>query len=162
MQYVHIYEKQIKPAKYGKEPLLLVRQLVKLGCTFDTKPLCTFISELAALDFQLEIQIDHLLDGSLRKTFNLSVNITGKPQAIRKSFAEGQGAALVKLLQSWGMADERAKQIGKTAFSAVIPNKVFSNMLGYTGIVVKPAFIKTVWNDGQPQTAKVYVECLTF
>ena len=150
------------PAKDITEPCLLSRYLEKLGYTFDTGQICAFASELVSMGFRPEIQIDRLLDGSMRKTLNLSANVSGQPQAIRRSFTEGAGAALVSLLRSRGMADERAEQIGKAAFSAAVPDKYSANNSGNTGIVVKPVFIKTVWTNGLPQTAKVYVECLTF
>ena len=149
-------------ARYAREPSLLDRQLKSLGCAFETERLCAFASALSAHGVRFEIQVDRCLDGSMRDTLNLSICMPPMPKAIRRWFAEEDGKAVVRTLKAWGMADERAEQLSSLAFSCVIPAGTGTDSPARIGVLCKPGGVKTVWKRGEPQAAKVYVECLTF
>ena len=54
------------------------------------------------------------------------------------------------------MADERMEQIGKTITGRIFPEKLIAGTLNSPGFHVKPIFIKTVWENGEQQPAKLY------
>ena len=142
---------------YPEDPPLFSRHLAQLGYSFDSSGLCAFAAELAAPGFPLEIQLDRLADGSMRNTFALSVSLGGiRPAELLCSFEAGSGAALASLLRSRGMADERIEQIGKTILGWFFPEKLIAGTPNPPGFYVKPIFIKTVWENGEPRPAKLY------
>lgn len=142
---------------YSEDPALFSRHLTQLGYSFDSFGLCAFAAELAAPGFPLEIQLDRLADGSMRNTIALSVSFGEiRPAELLCSFETGSGATLASLLRSRGMADERMEQISKTITGRIFPEKLIAGTPNPPGFHVKPIFIKTVWENGEPQPAKLY------
>lgn len=156
---VGAFVSQERQAAYAANPHVLADDLARVGFTAFDDMMLKRISELAAMPFMLELQLDATEEGvgdTLGVDLTLESASTGSTSAL---FAESAPAwKACKLLESWGMADSRWQCIPDASISRAIPIKTEGGdailAMGST-----PTFIKAKWVATHVQPAKVYLHC---
>ncbi len=107
-----------------------------------------------------DYQFDLYPDGSLGDTFSIDASISIlRSEKLRASFAEGPDGEVLKLLESWGAADDRwtlASGISMTRYLPVQDEKGDDRKFA---VVINPKWIKARWRGSILQAAKLYCEC---
>ena len=107
----------------------------------------------ATIDFQFDIWPD----GSIGDTFAFDVQFgIEQPEAVRESFASGSPSRVMRLLEDWGIADERWKLGAEAAFARAIPIEV-DNGLAPFSFTLMPQWAKVRWKKGVLQPSKLYL-----
>lgn len=108
--------------------------------------------------FELPLAGDPWFDvtraGAAGSTFAASLRFGAPSEASSGSSFDPNGAAgeLMKLLESWGLADERWRLLAGTMFAKRMARQ------GRQGLLYAyPAFIKLRWRNGEPVDAKTYL-----
>lgn len=120
-----------------------------LGAT--TVPRC---QQLAAAPFQIEFQFDVLPDGTTGETLGVSLRFAppSNEDETEPFLVDGAAGALMKLVQHWGLADERWRLLADTMFAQRITYEGDSEIA-----YCYPAFVKLRWRAGEPLDAKAYL-----
>lgn len=112
---------------------------------------------MAAAPGCVDFQLDVLSDGSLGPTFALDLDFgIQRPEAVRASFSDGAGAAVMGLLEGWGAADGRWKLAADAAFARAIPVETGDGGWGRFGFTLMPQWAKVRWTGGEIQPSKLY------
>ena len=118
------------------------------------------LSQLAALPYQLDFQID-VNESGVQDTLGVSLTLNMRSaDSVRKAFSAGAEAARsLQLLEDWGIADERWHLIPKASMSQIIP---CTDDKGAMLLASLPIFVKAKWHASKlQQPAKVYCVCHT-
>jgi hypothetical protein len=109
---------------------------------------------MAQFPFQFELQFDVEPDGRTGETFGASLRFAQPPgDAAWQSFSlDGAASDLMRLAESWGLADERWRLLADTAFVKRLSSGDESRIL-----YCYPAFLKLRWRAGEPLDAKAYL-----
>ena len=164
----------------AKDISLLARHLKDVGFSAVSDTFLARTKELAAMPFAMELQFDVLADGSTSSTIGTSFSFGKFPKEredipagdiaehtesaqvifcnssaaeIRKDFEQGDVAALMEKIQSWGLADERWHLLPEASFSKRLALGAVS-----LEIVNRPRFVKLRYKEGKPFDAKVYFQ----
>lgn len=148
-----------RQASYARDPATLAADLAQAGLEARDSAMLERISELAALPYRLELQLDATPDGT-GDTLGVDLVLrTPGTGSIHEAFAPGGGAdRACTLLEDWGAADARWRSIERTAHSRLAP----LSHDGREGALLStsfPSFIKAKWKRTQMQEAKVYLHC---
>ena len=161
---------------YAKDISLLARHLEDVGFSAVSDTFLERTRELAAMPFVMELQFDVLADGSTGSTISTSCSFVKFPKErkeipagdiaehmenvqvvfcnisaaeLKKDFAQGEVAALMEKIQSWGLADERWH---------LLPEATFTKRLSFGGVSLdifnRPRFIKCVTKRASLSTPK--------
>ena len=118
------------------------------------------IQTMAALPFQLELQLDATEDGT-GDTLGVDLTLSLRSSArVQEAFAEGGAAAhACSLFVMWGISDGRWRHLASSSFGRFVPVRMAER--GDVHLVMKclPTFIKAKWSDARLQPAKVYLSC---
>lgn len=139
---------------YAADSSLLKADLAQLGMEEFGDTLLPRCQELAQQPFELEFQFDVTRAGAAGSTFAASLRFGAPSEASSGSSFDPKGAAgeLMKLLESWGLADERWRLLAGTMFAKRMARQ------GRQGLLYAyPAFIKLRWRNGKPVDAKTYL-----
>lgn len=154
---------------YAQDVSLFEKDLRATGFTAIDDDMLDKLHKLAQLPLQLEIQLDKLEDGSVSDVLSVSLATrTPGPKKTRESFRGGEGQQAMELLESWGIADARWREIPDASLGKLLPMGAFdvsdlqagSEKLP-SGVLMSstPSFIKVKWADGKLGPAKVYMNC---
>ncbi|MBO4365264.1 MAG: hypothetical protein J5804_03100 [Eggerthellaceae bacterium] len=112
---------------------------------------------MAAVPNSGDFQFDIYPDGSLGSVFAIDVEFgVEQPHAIRASFADGPCGRIMRLLESWGAADERWKLAADSAFACALPVELDDGTAGQYAFTLMPRWVKARWANGILQPAKLY------
>lgn len=115
-------------------------------------------SRLMGLAPAVDFQFDLMPDGSLSHTFGLSLSFGGcRPGDVAACFSQGHGAAVMGLLEQWGLADARWRLIPDTVFARSIDCQRADGSAVRLAASVLLNFAKVKFVDGSAQTAKFYL-----
>ena len=113
-----------------------------------------FMRLVPAVDFQFDI----MPDGTLGDTFGLSLSFNEtKPRQASECMESGYGADVMRLLESWELADERWKLIADAAFARHIPFEREDGSEGRFALCVLFNYAKIKFTGGAPRPAKFYL-----
>ncbi len=112
---------------------------------------------LAAAVGDVDYQLDLYPDGTLGDTFALDVEFKMEtPQAVRDSFREGPAARVMRLLEGWGVADERWRLIPQASFARSLPVERENGEQALYTLTLMPGWAKLRWRRGELQPSKFY------
>ena len=106
-----------------------------------------------ALDFQFDV----LPNGKLGPTFAIDIQFgIEQPETVKENFESGSGAAVMGLLERWGVADDRWRQATQSAFARALPIELDDGEIGRYSFMLMPQWAKARWTNGVLQPAKLY------
>lgn len=165
---------------YAKDISLFARHLKDIGFSAVSDTFLARTRELAAMPFAMELQFDVLPDGSTGSTISTSCSFGKFPKErkeipagdiaahmenmqvifcsssaaeIKRDFSQGEVAALMEKIQSWGLADERWHILSEATFTKCLSLGPVS-----LEIVNRPRSVKLRYKEGEPFDAKVYFQ----
>jgi hypothetical protein len=113
---------------------------------------------LAAAPGATDFQLDVYPDGTLGDTYAIDVQFgIQHPQAVMSSFADGECARVMRLLEDWGIADDRWPLGAQAAFARSIPVERDDGTLGRYAFTLMPQWVKVRWRKGALQPSKLYM-----
>ncbi len=141
------------------DPIRLGRALDQAGFSaFDADVLAQAARVLELAPTYAEFQFDALADGSLGDMFAIGVHFDSLPSAeVRRSFAEGAGAAIMAQLREWGIADDRVGHVGEMTFTRGMHIHSDDGSSAPFGFSLIPAWLKVRWRNGILEPAKLYM-----
>lgn len=175
---IDIYTSRAVKEAYAKDISLFARHLKDVGFSAVSDTFLARTKELAAMPFVMELQFDVLPDGSTSSTIGTSCSFGKFPKErqeipagdiaehmenaqvvfcnisaaeLKKDFSQGEVAALMEKIQSWGLADERWHLLPEAAFIKKLSLGAVS-----LEIVNRPRALKLRYKEGKPFDAKVY------
>ena len=149
VECIPAYEQQ---RAYANDGALLESHLRQVGFTQFDNTLIERCQILARSPFMLEFQFDVMPDGRAGTTLGASVRFaapSSREVGWRPFYDAGD---LMRQVQDWGLADDRWRLLGQTAFT-----KRMEVGGEATLIYSYPAFLKLRWRDGDPLDAKAYL-----
>ena len=126
---------------------------------YDPQMLGMISAFLAATPVSADFQFDLFPDGRIGDTFAIDADIgLMQHENLKTSFCSGACADIMKLLTSWGAADDRWHLADGIRFSRALPVEDDNGELGNYGLMITPKWIKARWRKGVLQQAKLYCE----
>lgn len=105
----------------------------------------------------VDFQFDIMADGSLGDTFGLSLSFNQTtPRQAKACMEDGQGARLMEMFESWGLADDRWRLIADAAFARHVDVRRDDGSEGRMALCVLFNYAKIKFIDGVAQPAKFY------
>ena len=138
---------------YARDAHLIETHLRQAGLAELGTALVPRCHELAKTPFKIEFQFEVSADGTTGPTFGASLRFACPPgEGDWEPFrAQGDGGALMQMVESWGLADDRWR---------LFEDATFAKRGAGGGQAMKifnfPAFLKLRWRDGEPLDAKAY------
>lgn len=115
-------------------------------------------SRLMGLAPAVDFQFDLMPDGSLSRTFGLSLSFGRcRPGDAAACFSSGYGATVMKLFEEWGLADERWHLVADAVFARRVDYQREQEGIGRLAMSVLLNFAKVKFVDAIPQVAKFYL-----
>lgn len=116
------------------------------------------VAELMAVSpGTVDFQFDVYDDGRIGSTFGLDVQFgIERPESVRATFEDGVGSSVMKLLESWGAADERWKLCADAAFARAVNVGLEDGGSGRFAFTLMPQWVKARWHDCTQQPSKLY------
>lgn len=151
--YLGHYEKSTCAANPGH----LAAVFDAIGFTaYDDAMLSQVSALMAKAPGIIDYQLDVYPDGSIGSIFALDVQFAiERPEAVQTSFESGPGAAVMHLLEDWGIADSRWKASVRSAFARGLPVESGGTTKPYS-LTLMPQWAKARWMSGVLQPAKLY------
>lgn len=140
------------------DPQHLAEAFDKVGfAAYDGAMLAQASALLAAAPDGADFQLDVCPDGHLGPTFAIDVQFgIERPAAVRQSFDDGAGAAVMGLLEGWDAADGRWRLAAQSAFARALPVELEGGGVGRYAFTLMPQWAKARWTCGVLQPAKLY------
>lgn len=141
---------------YAEDPALIEEHLRNAGVDELGTTLVERIQLMSAMPFPIEFQFDVRPDGRAGSTVGVSLRFAAPSQASDSWHVFDPDAAagdLMRLVESWGLADERWRLLAHTAFV-----KSVSGQGGKCKLWCLPTFLKLRLRDGEPLDAKAYLK----
>lgn len=124
---------------------------------YDTRMLEQVSEAMRVAPGTVDFQFDVFPDGSLGTTFALDIQFEIKqPKVVRASFGEGPAGRVMRLLQTWGLADERWRLVPQASFARSLPMALKDGSLGKYAFTLMPQWVKVRWTDCELQPSKLY------
>ena len=96
-------------------------------------------------------------DGTLGSTFAIDAQFgIEQPEKVLTSFTDGAGARVARLLQEWGIADDRLQLGVQSTFARALPMGREGDTLKLHSLALMPQWAKVRWINAQLQPAKLY------
>lgn len=148
-----------RQARYARDRCALAGDLTRAGFTAFDDEMLSKLQILAAQPYTLELQLD-AVGQTTGDTLgaDLTLNLRSAPDTQEAFADDGAGARACKLLESWGIADTRWRQINNATVSKMVPMRTDAGIAPLLMACV-PSFIKAKWTATQAQAAKVYLKC---
>lgn len=106
----------------------------------------------------VDFQFDIMEDGRLGDTFGLSLSFNEtKPRRARECMEGGYGAKICKLMQDWGLADDRWQLIADAAFAKHVPYQREDGTEGRFALCILFNYAKVKFTACEPRPAKFYL-----
>ncbi len=132
----------------------------KIGFSAFDAPMLERCVEFMRLAPSVDFQFDIMPDGSLGDTFGLSLSFNEtKPREARACMESGYGAAVMRALQDWELADDRWKTIAGAAFARHVGYERDDGTEGRFALCIRFNYAKVKFRACEPQPAKFYLTC---
>lgn len=144
---------------YAEDPELLRQHLARTGFTAFGDTLLPRCRQFAQTPFDLEFQFDIGTDGTPGPVLGASLRFACPPgEADWQCFdANGEAGVLMRLIEKWGLADDRWRLLNDTMFATRIKHGGEQcRLFCFT------AFVKHRWRSGEPLDAKTYLMAGTY
>ena len=106
----------------------------------------------------IDFQFDVYPDGHLSEVFAIDAQFgIEQPEAVMTSFTDGPGAAVMRQLQDWGVADGRWRLGAEAAFARALPVVLEDGSVGRFAFTLMPQWVKARWINGVLQPSKLYL-----
>ena len=140
-------------AAYASDAGLLEAHLRQAGLSALGDTVVPRCQQLARMPFKIEFQFDVKANGAVGSTFGASLRFACPPgdDDWRAFEAQGSGGELMRLVESWNLADDRWQLFEDAAFAKRVAQKDEHLILFNF-----PAFLKLRWKEGHPFDAKAY------
>ena len=133
----------------------------KIGFSAFDAPMLERCAEFMRLAPSIDFQFDIMPDGSLSDTFGLSLSFNEtKPREAHACIESGYGAAVMRALQSWSLADDRWKVIADAAFARHVGYERDDGTEGRFALCICFNYAKVKFRACEPQPAKFYFTCI--
>ena len=144
----------------AENPSRLAEVFRQLGFrTYDDGMLRQAAAFLTAAPEGVDYQFDVWPDGSIGDTFAIDANLGLKQSETQKaSFDHGPCADVMRLLESWGAADNRWHPAAGVCLSRALPVEDENGIARVYALTVCPKWVKARWRGGVLQNAKLYCE----
>ena len=147
-------------ARLADDPKRLGERFRQVGFTAFDAPMLKRCAELMGPVSSADFQFDIMPDGALGDTFGLSLSLNeAGPREVRECMESGYGAALMRTLQGWGLADDRWKLIAGAAFARCLAYERDDGTQGLFALWIKLNYAKVKFRACEPQPAKFYLTC---
>ena len=114
--------------------------------------------EILALAPSVDFQFDLFPDGALGDVFGLSLSFNAvRPRQAAEWMETGCGRDMMRLLEGWGLADDRWQLLPGTALSKGIPMEGPDGNKKLLGLAVRFNYAKVKFKAGAPVSAKFYL-----
>lgn len=138
---------------YAKDSSLLERDLRQVGFEALSDEVIAGCQRLAGTSYGFECQFNVFADGSLSDMLGTSLRFANPDGPEWAIFGRGPATEeLMALLEDWGLADERWRQLADVAFAKRIQRDGSEVVVS-----IFPAFVKLRWKAGEPLDAKTYL-----
>lgn len=150
----------------GDEKAVCAADPAHLACAFNAIGFEAYDDTLLAQASRLmavapggvDFQFDVYPDGHVGSTFAIDVQFEiQQPAAVRAAFADGPTANVLNLLETWGVADRRARLAADAAFARAVPVERDDGQSGRYAFTLMPQWTKVRWSDGVLQPSKLYL-----
>ena len=130
----------------------------QIGFTAYDDHMLAQISELMqAAPSTVDFQFDVYPGGALGDMFSLEVKFgAARTELVHESFANGPGARIMHLLESWGIADERWKLGVEATLARTVPVELPNGTEERFAFIIMPQWVKVRWRGARLQPAKLY------
>ena len=133
----------------------------QIGFSAFDAPMLKWCSDFMRIAPSIDFQFDIMPDGSLGDTFGLSLSFNeAYPRESRACMESGYGAQLMQMIQDWGLADERWRQIAGAAFARHVGYEQEDGTEGRFALCIRLNYAKVKFKDRNPQPAKFYLACM--
>ena len=150
-------DQQVKEA-LAADPSFLGEQFRQIGFSAFDDAMLARCAEFMTLAPAVDFQFDIMEDGSLGDTFGLSLSFNEtKPLQAHKCMEGGYGSRICKLMQEWGLADDRWKLIADAAFARHVGFEREDGSEGRFALCVLFNYAKVKFTACEPQPAKFYL-----
>ena len=106
---------------------------------------------------EIDFQFDVYPDGSLGDTFAFDIRFGIKqPEEVIESFENGVAGRAMRLLEDWGLADERWHLAPEASFARAIPVEREDGSMGRYSFTLLPQWVKVRWKNGVLTPSKLY------
>lgn len=152
------YLSKAEQQRCAQDPRHLATVFDKVGfVAYDDVMLEQASTLLAAAPVCSDFQFDVYPDGSLGDTFAIDVQFgIEQPEAVLSSFTTGPSAQVMRLLEKWGVADQRWLDGIQATFARAIPVELDDGTLSRYSFTVMPHWVKVRWVNGRLVPAKLY------
>ena len=129
-----------------------------IGFTSYDEAMLSQVSELMSVTpGSVDFQFDVFGDGRMGDTFAIDAQFAiEQPEAVWESFANGPASRVFRLMESWGIADDRWVLGGDAAFARAIPVEADNGEPARFAFALMPQWAKVRWRDGVLQPSKLY------
>ena len=148
---------QIKEA-CAANPSFLGEQFRQIGFSAFDDAMLARCAKFMALAPAVDFQFDIMADGSLGDTFGLSLSFNETaPLRAHECMESGYGSRICKLMQEWGLADDRWKLIADAAFARHVGFEREDGSEGRFALCVLFNYAKVKFTTCEPRPAKFYL-----
>lgn len=153
------YMEADEQALCAKDPGRLQGAFDAIGFSaYDEEMLAQVCDLLSVTPGTVDFQFDVFEDGSLGPVFAIDAQFAiEQPESVAASFANGDGARVMNLLESWGVADERWHAGVQTTFARAIPVEREDGSAGRYAFTIMPQWVKARWKGAALQPSKLYL-----
>ena len=125
--------------------------------SYDDAMLSQVSTLLGTVPGNADFQFDVYDDGTLGSTFAIDAQFgIEQPEKVLASFTDGAGARVARLLQEWGIADDRLQLGVQSTFARALPMGREGDTLKLHTLTLMPQWAKVRWINAQLQPAKLY------
>ena len=125
--------------------------------SYDDAMLSQVSTLLGTVPGNADFQFDVYDDGTLGSTFAIDAQFgIDQPEKVLASFTDGAGARVARLLQEWGIADDRLQLGVQSTFARALPMGREGDTLKLHSLALMPQWAKVRWINAQLQPAKLY------
>lgn len=147
-------------SRFAQASSLVREHLARIGIATIPSELCAMVSELSRLPLTLEWRVTMDGQGQMRDRCDVSFYLSRTYMSgsdVRRSFGEGSaGARALELLQGWGVADDRWRDVIAGSYAGQWSFALDDGSLcGLVG-VCSPSCFMAPWERGLPLPAKAY------
>ena len=142
-----------------KDPERIIKMFQAAGFTaYDDTMVSQICALLDAAPRTADFQFDVYPDGSCGNIFSVEAGFLLKPVSVAEaSFRDGKNRELMRLLENWGISDDRWKKIVEMSVVRSLPVETEDGEKRKYIYVLAPFWNKVRWIDKKMQPAKSYI-----
>ena len=154
------YLESAELARCAEDPAYLGNRFRQIGFTAFDGDMLDRCAEFMRLAPSADFQFDIMPDGSLGDTFGLSLSFNETmPREAHECMTSGYGAQLMRMLQGWGLADDRWRKIAGAAFAGHVGVEREDGAEERFALCIRFNYAKVKFSSCEPRPAKFYLTC---